>query len=121
VAQSLTPTLKDVTGEELSLVRRIEKEIRRWYLKDLESISSDNNTDFSIDQIYSSFNSFGRDVLVDRRQLVKGEQMLISRYQKIRHIMNTYKWLDRWSCLKMTPYIPLGPLYWVKSKRRKKI
>jgi hypothetical protein len=65
VPQSLTPTLKDVTGVELHLAQRTEKEIRRWYMKDLESISSDNNTDFSMDQIYSSSNSFGRVTVFD--------------------------------------------------------
>jgi hypothetical protein len=65
VPQILTPTLKDVTGVELHLVQRTEKEIRRWYLKDLESISSDNNTELSIDQIYSSSNSFGRVTVFD--------------------------------------------------------
>ena len=65
VPQSLTATLKDVTGEELSLVQRMERDIRRWYLKDLESISRENETDFSIDQIYSSSNSFGRVTVFD--------------------------------------------------------
>jgi hypothetical protein len=65
VPQNLTPTLKDVTGEKLSLVQRMEKDIRRWYLKDLESISRENETDFLEDQIYSSSNSFGRVTVFD--------------------------------------------------------
>jgi len=65
VPQNLTPTLKDVTGEELSLVQRMQKDIRRWYLKDLESISRENETDFLEDQIYSSSNSFGRVTVFD--------------------------------------------------------
>jgi len=65
VPPNLAPTLKDLTGVELSLLQRVEKDVRRWYLKDLESISTDKKTDFSLDQIYSSSNSFGRVTIFD--------------------------------------------------------